>query len=536
MTTLQLRSVHEVLRPARGDGLSVCLVRPPAIMAPRSLSYYGAVPDLGLAYVAAAARVAGHRVSVVDAPGEAIDTYRPYDTAVGALTAQGLSIAEIVERIPRDADVVGFAHMFLHEWGLLRTLLPAVRRRVPEALLVVGGENATAYWRRMLDDCPALDACVVGEGESAFCELLSAVQTGAPLASVPSLALRRDGHPVLTHRAPRITQVDQLPTPAWDLFHIDAYLRGRHGSGVDRGLAMPILTSRGCPYQCTFCSSPTMWTTRYVRRDPERVLDEIEALIATYAVTNVNVNDLTSMLTKGWILEFCDAVEARGLQFTWQLPSGTRSEAVDREAAERMYSAGCRNFCYAPESGSPDHLRRIKKRVKLPALKRSMQGALDAGMRTHASIIVGIPGEEPADLLSSWQLALNMAVMGLHGLSVLVFAPYPGSADYDALDREGRIAHDEAYLYGSLLRSAGSFRSYHPDWGGRTLWSVQFAMLLSFYGLQYGLRPVRAAQVVGNLWRDRQDTVMDQFLAAKIGTARRRLRSLGKALRRFARR
>src|SRR5689334_9687144 len=109
------RALHRV-----GDGprtctsrpLRVCLIRPPAITAPRSLSYYGAVPDLGLAYIAAAARAAGHHVRVIDAPGLAIEQHWEWSTALGALRGQGLTLGAIAERVPFDVDVVGIAHMF----------------------------------------------------------------------------------------------------------------------------------------------------------------------------------------------------------------------------------------------------------------------------------------------------------------------------------------------------------------------------------------------------------------------------------------
>jgi radical SAM superfamily enzyme YgiQ (UPF0313 family) len=271
---------------------------------------------------------------------------------------------------------------------------------------------------------------------------------------------------------------------------------------------MPVLTSRGCPYRCTFCSSPQMWTTRYHRRDPELVLDEIEDLQRRYGVRNININDLTSLLTKQWILDFCGAIERRGVRFLWQLPSGTRSEAVDRETAEAMARAGCRNFCYAPESGSPEELRRIKKRVKLPALRASLRGALAAGLTTQASLIIGLPGQRPADLARTWAFSLGLALDGLHALGVLVFAPYPGSEEYQRLADAGCIEHDDAFVYSSLLRSVGAARS-------RRLAAMQLAMLSTFYATQYLRRPGRVVNVAVNAIRGRERTVMDKFLRTK---------------------
>lgn len=514
------RSTLAVLDPAPRSATprTICLIKPPTLTAPRSLSYFGSVPSLGLAYVAAALRVAGHHVTVIDAPGEAWNERWTFATGVGPLVAHGLRPAQIVARLPIDVEVVGVSHMFLHEWGLLRGLLAEIRRQRPHALLVAGGENASAYWEPMLRECPALDACVRGEGEATMLELVDAWSEGRPLDSVSGVAVRsQDGTPIVTAARARLRALDSWPRPAWDLFPLEPYLRHRGHGGVDRGRSLPVLTSRGCPYRCTFCSSPSMWTTRYERRDPARVVDEIEALVDRYGLRNFDLHDLTALLTKRWILAFCDELERRGpLQVTWQLPSGTRAEAIDDEVAARLFAAGCRNFCYAPESGSPETLARIGKQVKLPVLLRSLEGAVAAGLRTEANIIIGFPHESLGELGRSVALAFMLARRGLHSLSVMVFAPYPGSEEYRRLCAAGRITHDDRYLYSSLLRSAGSLRSHHPRLDARQLLALQLGMLLAFFAVQYARRPARLAEVPLNLVRRRERTVVDQFVATKL--------------------
>lgn len=508
---------------------TICLIKPPTLTAPRSLSYFGSVPSLGLAYVAAALRASGHRVTVIDAPGEAWRSTWTFPTAVGPLVAHGLRPAEIVARLPPDVDVVGVTHMFLHEWGLLRELFAEIRRQRPGALLVAGGENASAYWDHMLAECPALDVCVRGEGEATMLELVDAWSQGRPLASVPGLAVRIDGTPTTTMARSRLRALDGWPPPAWDLFPLEPYLQGRGHGGVARGRSLPVLTSRGCPYRCTFCSSPSMWTTRYERRDPARVADELEQLVATYGIENFDLHDLTALLTQRWILAFCDELERRHLRLTWQLPSGTRSEAIDERVAARLHAAGCRNFCYAPESGSPATLARIGKQVRLPVLLRSLEGAVAAGLRTEANIIIGFPHERPVELWASAVFCLALARSGLHSLSVMVFAPYPGSEEYRRLVVAGRIAHDDRYLYSSLLRSAGSLRSHHPRLDARQLLAVQLGMLLGFFAVQYAMRPARLLELPLHLARGREETVVDQFVATKLRQARQGASRRGRA-------
>jgi anaerobic magnesium-protoporphyrin IX monomethyl ester cyclase len=514
-----------IARPrAAARALRVCLVRPPTLTAPRSLSYYGTVLPLGLAYVAAAVRAAGHHVRVLDGPGLALDRRTRFVSPAGPLVLHGATPEELASRVG-DADVIGISHGFLHEWDLVREIVARVRRASPHATIVLGGENATGWWDRVLARLPEVDACVLGEGEDTFVELLEALGSGRDPAEVPGLALRVGGRPVCTPARARMTALDERPWPAWDLFDVDGYLARGLGSGVARGRSIPVLTSRGCPYRCTFCSAPTMWGTRYVRRDPARVVDEIEHWVARYRVDNVDINDLTAMLTKAWIVDLAREVVARGVRVTWQLPSGTRSEAVDAEAARLLVAAGCRNFCYAPESGSERTLRRIGKRVQLPALERSLKSAVAAGMKTHASIIVGFPGETRRDLWDTWRLCARMAGHGLHGLSVLVFSPYPGGALHRELRARGQLREDARWRYASLLRSAGGGGLPLASEPVRGRLAVQLAMLAGFHALAYARRPWRLAQHAWALARGKQHTVMDQFLATKLAQVREAVRA-----------
>ncbi|MEM9195660.1 MAG: radical SAM protein [Myxococcota bacterium] len=489
--------------------LRVVLINPPTLTAPRSLSYYGAVPPLGLAYVAAAIRDR-HDVQVVDATGEALERSVPYPTTVGELRIHGLPDEAILARVGAAPDVIGLSHMFLHQWPWLRSFLAKLRDRFPDALLVLGGENATAFADSILAGGSA-DACVLGEGEATFRALLDAVALSRPLASIPGLALADQ-----RTRGERISAIDALPRPAWDLFPVRAYFRARAQGGVDRGPGLPLLTSRGCPYRCSFCSSPEMWTTRYVRRDPEDVADEIAEWVERYRIENVDLHDLTAMLKKEWILGFCDALDRRNLRVSFQLPSGTRSEAIDEEVARRLYRSGCRNFCFAPESGSERTLRRIRKKVKIPRLRASLRGAVDAGLQTHANLIIGFPHESRADILKTCRLALTLADDGLHTLGLMIFAPYPGSEEYRALRDEGRLELDDKFFYSALLRAAGSVGGYHPELSHRALTSIQLATLLAFFARQYARRPSRALAPIRHLAAGRNESVLDQFLQKKL--------------------
>ncbi len=118
-----------------------------------------------------------------------------------------------------------------------------------------------------------------------------------------------------------------------------------------------MLATRGCPYSCTFCSSPDMWTTRYYARSPASVVDEIADYVERYGISNVDFEDLTAFINRDWILAFCAELVRRDLHISYQLPSGTRSEALDAEVLAPLWRSGCRNLTYAPESGVAGHAR-----------------------------------------------------------------------------------------------------------------------------------------------------------------------------------
>src|SRR6185503_16262499 len=297
----------------------------------------------------------------------------------GVLLRRGLSDAEIIDAIG-PADVIGFGLMFSQDWLPARELIARVRAAYPNGVLVGGGEHFTAEPIGALEDS-CLDFVLEGEGDRSVCDLLEHLAGKRPLADVPGCWYRAaDGTIQRTTAKVRVRDVDSLPWPAWDLVPVATYLDGGHMIGVDRGRSMPMNATRGCPYQCTFCSSPAMWTTRYVTRTPEHVADEIGNYVERYGVSNIDFHDLTSMLTKKWIVRFCDVMEERGLKISWQLPSGTRCEALDAEALSALYRSGCRNLSYSPESGSEEILKDIKKRVKLPVLMKSVRAAVEQGI------------------------------------------------------------------------------------------------------------------------------------------------------------
>lgn len=485
------------------------LLRPPMLVSRHSLE--GPItPPLGLAYLASTLRRAGHRVSVIDAVGEA--PFQVMEQFDGRMLATGLLIPEIVERLPRETDLIGVTCMFSHEWPYVRKAIESLKAARPSVPIVVGGEHITAVPEVTLQSCPAIDYCVLGEGEETLVDLVQCLNTGDPMTEAAGLALRRDGRIVRSAPRGRMRSIDDIPWPAWDLVPIRNYLDHRLSFGVDRGRSMPILATRGCPYQCTFCSGPTMWTTQYLARTPSLLLDEIEQYLRQYDATNIDFYDLTAIIKRGWIIEFCQLIRERGLRFTWQLPSGTRSEAIDEEVSRHLFPAGCRNLSYAPESGAESTLRRIKKVVKLDRMLASMRGAVKQGINVKANIIFGLPEETRAEIWETIRFMVKMAWVGVHDVSISKFSAYPGSELFESLRERGLIGD----LSDEYLLSLGSYSdttqtvSWDERMSSRELERLRLLGLAVFYGAQYLLRPWRLARTLRNVLAHRQESRLDK--------------------------
>jgi radical SAM superfamily enzyme YgiQ (UPF0313 family) len=498
----------------------VTLIRPPSVVGRFALTL-NRTPPLSVAYLAGSLTAAGHAVQLIDAVGESLQTmhpgYRP------SILVNGLSVAEIVERIRGDTNLVGISCLFSHEWPLIRELIAAIAKRLPGVPIVCGGEHATAVPELCLAEAPVLQACALGEGEETVVELLEVCAGRKSWSDVAGIVFRGACGPQRTAARARIRNVDKIPAPRWDLTPIERYLENGLSFGVDRGRTMPLLATRGCPYQCTFCSSPKMWTTRYSTRTPALVVDEIEEFVHCYGAENIDFYDLTAIIDREWILEFCALLDARRLRITWQLPSGTRSEVLDEPVLRAMYRSGCRNVSYAPESGSRRTLEAIKKKVKLDRLEASMRAAARAGVNVKANILIGFPDERREDLRQTLRFILRMARIGVHDVSVWTFSPYPGSELFDRLRATGRLPHLDDDYYASLLSysDVSSAVSYADALDSKQLQRYRLAGLLLFYGASYLTHPVRPLRSLYNIATRRYESRMEM----SFGNLTRRLRS-----------
>ena len=503
--------------------MRVQLVHPPVYLNPRALTALRPGLPLGLAYVAAALERAGHEVSVLDAVGAAPDRI----SREGDMLWLGLEPGEIARRLDPEARVVGLTNMWSFSWPLVREILHAIRAARPDVTIVCGGEHFSGLPVESMEQAP-VDYVVRGEGEETAVELWAGLERGdLDPAIIPGLVWRNGEEIVVNDDRPRIRDVDALPWPAWHLFDVEGYYDHNLITGLDAGLTIPVLATRGCPYQCTYCSSPGMWTTRWLPRDPVDVVDEIEGYVRRYGARNFPFQDLTAIIRKDWIVAFCRAILDRGLDVTWQFPSGTRCEVIDDEVAELLHRSGGRSLAFAPESGSAATRKRIRKRMTEEGLLDAVRASVRHRLNVTAFLVLGFPDDSEEDLRATRRLAARLAREGIDDVAIGFFFPIPNTHLFRQLVEEGRIRVDDDFLKTPLFANEKRLddeHNYCRSLSARALTAWKYRIHGTFYLTSAWYHPQKVLRLLWNLVRGREERKLETVLLDALRKARLRLR------------
>ncbi len=479
--------------------MKICLIEPSKFVSATNFVSMIRMPPLGLAYIAAVLRRAGHEICVIDCPGMAPSSYFKFKD----FNVRGLTSQEVCEKIPDDVDIIALGCMFTSHWLLVRDLVSEIREKFPSKLIIMGGEHVTGFPEYSMVQAP-LDAVVMGEGEETILELLDCVSDGVPFDGIAGLAFRTaSGKIQVNPRRARLKNIDEIPWPAWDLFDIHKYNEVNQPHGASQGRFIPMLATRGCPFQCTFCTSPAMWTTEWIPRDHQNVVDEMVFYNKKYGITDFQFEDLTAIVRKDWIEKFCDEIISRDFKITFQLPSGTRSEAINYEVARKLKAAGCHEFAFAPESGDPRVLKAIKKNVNLPNMFKAARDARRAKINVGCFFILGFPEDDYRSVLKTYAAIVKCAWIGFTNINVNAYSPQPNTESFRALKEKGIIGDiDDEYLKSLFtFQDYGAKKtSYNPqfsDW--KLSFFVSFGMVL-FYTCYFTFRPYRFYELVRDLF------------------------------------
>ncbi len=388
---------------------------------------------IGLAYIASSLRKAGFEIKVIDAFASNPRLARQ----AGKFLILGLNYDDVVKEIPDNCRVIFVYAINLTSHISAIGIVHAVKQKFKNIPVVVieNTQAVTAYALSHVADefyKAGTDFVLTGEGEQRSVRLAHALING------PKEDLRQiDGlgsHDFYNVPSDNINNLDDLPFPAWDMFPLENYwsLHFAHGPISTKGY-LPLLTSRGCPYQCRFCVIPKTNDRKWRMRSAKNVVDEIEYFVRTYDVREFHIEDVDPTISDKRMREICHEILDRKLNVIWKLVSGTKVETIlNEETIDLMAKAGCRYISISPESGSPHILKLMNKPFNLAHAENLAAHMSRAGIRLQVCFVLGFPGETEEDLNMTWNLVRRLTRKGVDEIALFIITPVPGSAIYES--------------------------------------------------------------------------------------------------------
>jgi len=393
------------------------------------------VQPLGIAYLAAYLEREGHHVAILDCRGE-----KDQKTKVANGTLYGLGEDEILAEVEKfKPDVVGISNMWTAYSGDAHMVAKTVKSRHPNLMVIFGGSHPSEFAELVLKD-KNVDLVILGEGEITLTEVLKHVEKGQSFENIKGVAFRNGEEMVRTPARERMGDIDGLPFPARHLLPMKRYLHETYGHDfLMRAPAIGILSSRGCPQKCIFCTVRAVWGRDWEGRSPESVVDEIKFLQDEYGVQEISFLDDDLSRDMPRLAAICDEIVRRKIDIRWTTPNGVAHWLLDEKLLDKMKASGCYRLTFGIESGCKETRKFIQKKVPLEQATRMIRYSNKIGLWTICTFILGFPYETEENMRETIQYAIDSGTdMGVFYLLM----PHPTSDVYTVFKDEGLLDLD----------------------------------------------------------------------------------------------
>lgn len=416
----------------------VLLIQPPAYVLRDKSDMNPNVP-LGLAYIAAVLEREGYEVRLLDAFIEGLSNEKEIDEERIVI---GLSPKQIKEEINKfSPQIVGVSSLFTLQRKNAHSICHIAKEVDADIVTVMGGPHPTAEPTMVLQD-DMVDFVVLGEGEESILYLLEHLQGKGDVSKIDGLGFRSKNRIAINEKCRFIEDLDSIPFPARHLLPMEKYFRSKMAHGVNRKSPYAsILTSRGCPFRCTFCSTHKVWSRRYRTRSAENVLKEIRFLVDTYGIKELLFEDDNMSLDRERAFAIFDGMIKEKFELIWRTPNGVAVATLDEALLDKMKASGCYQLGLGVESGNRYVLDNIiKKPVNLERVTVLVKYAQKIGIEIILFLVVGMPGETLEQMRATFRFARSMGLYDTQHISIAT--PYPGSELYDICKNKGYLSKD----------------------------------------------------------------------------------------------
>jgi len=360
--------------------------------------------SVALSYLAGSLNKAGHEVKV-------------YSAAAWMDYNEGHVERHYIDEFK--PDLIGYSIYFTSYHAFLKSI--GALRKWYKGPVVVGGPEANLEQGQLLQDVPELDYVAVGESEFTILELLEAISGDRELDTIQGIIYRKNGTITATPKRKPIRDLDSLPYPYLKAFGLKSCQHYR------------LITSRGCPFRCTFCfrGGHTVWSPR----KPEELVKELKFAIETYGTREFVIGDDAFNIKPDRIIKFCDLLDEEGIRLPWHCTGG-RADLMTDDMVRRMKETGCYLVNIGVESLQPDVFKTLNKGETLPQILEGLEVLKKHNITAHGFFMIGIPGDTPQGFMDTYKKAKTL---GLATLGAPILVPFPDTAVYDNLKKNPNV-------------------------------------------------------------------------------------------------
>jgi anaerobic magnesium-protoporphyrin IX monomethyl ester cyclase len=391
-------------------------------------------------YIAAVLDKAGYQVEILDSFMADPSSRKVKDTM-----EVGMPYEQIKEEIQkRKPDIVGIANPFSTQVEHAKKVADIAKDVDPKIFTIVGGPHVTVVPKEFLEEAKTVDVAVIGEGEYTMLDIAKFCSGTQKIEEVQGIAYRQDEKVQLTPPRPFLKNLDELPYPAYHLVDMEQYLNPvkiEYRSFKPRALAM--ITSRGCPHRCCFCSVHLHMGGTFRAHSAGYVADHIQYVVDKYKVKNIFFEDDNLTFDLKRMETICDKITERKIKFHWETPNGIRADRLTLELLKKMKKSGCRSVFFGVESGDQwvsDNI--IHKDLDLEKVVEVAKICKKIRVKSGAFYIIGFPGEKKENMVKTVEFALKLKKDYDVGMHLLVATPLFGTKLYEECMKKGYLKED----------------------------------------------------------------------------------------------
>lgn len=367
-------------------------------------------PILGIGYLGAVLKKAGHQVKIIDSLSRR-DSY--------------FSLQRLIRE--EEPDIVGLTTMTICFQETIETIRKI--KEVSDCTILIGGSHVTALPGISLK-CTEADFALIGECESTIVELINRIERKEQdISDIPGICYENEESKIVLNRGRKfIDNLDDIPFPLWEELDPNSYPPSPHGGFFRRYPIAPIITSRGCSFKCKYCTSSLLWQRKFRKRTAINVCDEMELLIKKYGVREIHFEDDNLTGGREHITAICEEMIRRKLDVVWACPNGVRADSLDKDLLRLMKRAGCYCLGFGIESFSQEIMDSMNKQLNTTRTSEIVKAANDVGIETWGFFIIGLPGETKETFERTVSLSLELP---FDRANFSYFAPLPGTYFFD---------------------------------------------------------------------------------------------------------